>query len=476
MSTKTRAIARIWACLGAIAMAGCLNNEGLTPPTHELNFPASIATVDLVTDAVDAPTHLLVVNTNFDLKYSGSTMLSIDLANANDALDDCVQTGIDQGLPGDCAVVSDVAQSSRDVDPGSLRVVERGDLVSGEVVIGSFAEALIVVRSAVGHTAYIAVGSTASITHVELEEGGALSCGQGANRECASGHTTINDAALAARDDLDLPLEPTDLVVGDLTAFGRPAEEGRYIVLLHRQGQATFLTHGAVGTPPEVVDVLEGLGTQLSSVMRDPATGLFFATSGRSNSIARLGVALDGVTGSASNTRLFASTPLVLGGLNTSNANIRQVIPDPRTTAPFAGRLYAVAASPQALLVGRAAADGQLDLEHVIDLGEQPSRATLLQIGGRLVIAVSCFSSRDLYFIDADLSRVVGVIRGFSGAYDLAYDPLRERLYVSDYRVSVIRVVDLAPLFDCVLDRTSATTCSPRLLGMLGIPNAVQQL
>ena len=116
------------------------------------------------------------------------------------------------------------------------------------------------------------------------------------------------------------------------------------------------------------------------------------------------------------------------------------------------------------------------DLEHVIDLGEQPSRATLLQIGGRLVIAVSCFSSRDLYFIDADLSRVVGVIRGFSGAYDLAYDPLRERLYVSDYRVSVIRIVDLAPLFDCVLDRTSATTCSPRLLGMLGIPNAVQQL
>jgi hypothetical protein len=166
-------------------------------------------------------------------------------------------------------------------------------------------------------------------------------------------------------------------------------------------------------------------------------------------------------------------------GLNAASTNIRQVLIDPRNVSPFRGRVYAVATSPQALLVGHVGTASDLEIDQIIDLGEQPTRATMIEVGGRVLVVVSCYGSHDLYFVDADLLRVVAVIRGFSGADEIAFDGKRERLYVSDYRVSVLRFVDLAHLFDCVLDRVPPSptrSCSPRLIGMLGIPNAVQQL
>ena len=90
--------------------------------------------------------------------------------------------------------------------------------------------------------------------------------------------------------------------------------------------------------------------------------------------------------------------------------------------------------------------------------------------------------------VDLDLGRLVGIVRGLGGPFELTVDAERERIYVLDFRQSVIRVIDLAPMFAC-LDRGEAlecggdspdpactAECSPVQLGVVGRPVAVEEL
>jgi hypothetical protein len=94
-----------------------------------------------------------------------------------------------------------------------------------------------------------------------------MSCGGTGRHRCDDIHRTVDDSAISARD-LDFPIEPVDLVAGDLTDFGRPVDEGRYLMVLHRGGTMSFLTQSAPGVAPVVVDVLDGLGRR--AAMRAP--------------------------------------------------------------------------------------------------------------------------------------------------------------------------------------------------------------
>ncbi len=63
------------------------------------------------------------------------------------------------------------------------------------------------------------------------------------------------------------------------------------------------------------------------------------------------------------------------------------------------------------------------------------------------------------------------MIGGFSGPFEMAYDAARERLYVTDFTTSQLRVVDMAPLTTPVVDpMTGATSTDPRLIATLGLP------
>lgn len=471
-----RVRARVTTLVGVVALSGCFNNPGLEPPTEELNFPGPIKLADLTADATDAPTHLLVANTNFDLAYNGATLQSYDLAvlDAN-----IVQSCLGLDDPARCAIVPEGARSGMEVDPGALTLVRVPGLLTSEVIIGSFADGITL--SPDGRLAYLPSRGDADLTYVELDEGGGLRCGGEGRHRCDDAHRTIATELIDARD-LELPNEPVDVIVGSLTELGRPASDGNYAMLLHRGGAVTFLTHGGAGTQPRAIDVLEedaNLGSGLATLTRDPASGLFYVARSSTTVVPRVGVALDAASPGLEDAQVIASPPVTVSGLASALVTVRQVLFDPRTVAPFEGRTYALLASPSALVVGRVNERNELAVEEIIDLGDQPSRADLFEIGGKTLIAVSCYASRDLYFVDADRLRVIGVIRGFSGAFEIAFDAPRERLYVSDYRVSVIRFVDLAPLVDCLLDRvppSESRACSPRLVGMLGIPNAVQQL
>ena len=62
------------------------------------------------------------------------------------------------------------------------------------------------------------------------------------------------------------------------------------------------------------------------------------------------------------------------------------------------------------------------------------------------------------------------VIPNFSGPFDVALDSARKLLYVSDFRSSVIRIVDLSPLTD------PSAKEGARVIATLGSPRVIQEL
>ena len=94
------------------------------------------------------------------------------------------------------------------------------------------------------------------------------------------------------------------------------------------------------------------------------------------------------------------------------------------------------------------------------------------RIGDTPVALVSCFNSREVFVVDLASGRARSVVRNLSGPFDLAIDPVRQRLYVADFRSSVVRVLDLAPVAEP--DAGGVTTA--RLIATLGAPKVVQEL
>jgi hypothetical protein len=62
------------------------------------------------------------------------------------------------------------------------------------------------------------------------------------------------------------------------------------------------------------------------------------------------------------------------------------------------------------------------------------------------------------------------VVPNLSGPHALVLDDARERVYVADFRSSVVRVVDLSPLAD------HASEEPVRVIASLGRPRVIQEL
>jgi hypothetical protein len=91
---------------------------------------------------------------------------------------------------------------------------------------------------------------------------------------------------------------------------------------------------------------------------------------------------------------------------------------------------------------------------------------------------VSCFLGRSVQVIDTDNLQGVTVLTNISGAFEFAIDRPRRLIYIADFSTSVLRVADLQPVIDCLeSDSTDpAEECSPRLLGLVGLPQPVSEL
>jgi len=449
--------------LGALSLlvllgTGCLDNPGIAPPEREFNFPV---TGRLWPAA--APTHLLVANSNFDLRYNGGTLATWSLA----PLEACLNACNDRGISGEDCFLREGPQV------GSDEVACPG-LFHSEVVIDSFAAD--VALSPMEDRVYVPVRSASGIFRVELAADGTLSCGGG--RRCDDAHEGVNDTE-ARRRELSFPADPVGIYVGSTTDdLGLPSGTGDYILLSHREG-ATSLLSAPGDAQPTLIDVHAGFAPNLAAIARDPVSGLMWIPSASRPALDRAGIALNNPA-ALTDGFVYDAGSLQLRGVDTGAAGFadaRQVVFDPR------GRraAYVLARRPRALFVVQPDEGlDSLELVAQVNLGEGPSRLTVQEMragtpDAHMLAFVSCFDSRDVYIIDVDRARLVSVYRGVSGPFDLAVDPRTERLYITDFRASVIRVVDLEPTLDCLAGTTSGE-CTPVQLGMIGRPRAVVEL
>lgn len=458
-------------------LGGCLGNEGVDPPHAEIAFPVAIELVDVTDDAVDAPTHLLVANSNFDLSYNAATVQSYDLSALETALQvRCVAGGVDGEQ---CAIVA-AESGQQSTELGNVKVFAETGLLRSEVRIGSYAEGIGVSPSR--RRIYLPVRSDADLTSIDLDSSGQLSCGgaPGTVHACDDLHRST-DTSIAATRGLDLPIEPLDVHVGSLSDFGLPAANGDYVAMAHRSGGLSFFYVAGGTGQPVLTDVLSFKSSTLVTLAFEPSTHRFWLPTGNNAFIHRATASLDATTTDVTNTQLLRASSVAITGVDfgTSTASIRQVHLDTRSGI-HAGRFYAVASRPGVLMVGRIdpTTNGMV-FDAVLPLGTQPTRATFVELGGRLIAFVSCYLGREVYVYDVDSARLQTIIRGASGPFETAIDTTRDLLLLADFRISVVRVYDLAPLVDCfefVTEPSTAPECAPKALGMLGIPSTVQEL
>ena len=218
---------------------------------------------------------------------------------------------------------------------------------------------------------------------------------------------------------------------------------------------------------PKLVDVVDGLPASAVGLTYDEGTGTAWVSSANTSPTARLaklGVAID-ARASAERSYLFRAGDVRLSGLD-DGLDVRDLVFD-------GDKLYVLSRRPQAVVIidlARAAESSvELPIERVVGVDFGASRLVVTTLGGRRYLLVTCYDGRTLFAIDAETGAVEDVVRGFSGPFEIAVDEVRERAFVTDFRSSVVRIVDLAPL--------AARTNEPlRIVATLGVPRAPSEL
>jgi DNA-binding beta-propeller fold protein YncE len=419
----------LWLCL----IVGCeFVNPGADPPRATIDFPIRVI-VDRDNDA------LYVVNSNFDLHFNGATVLRFPLG--------AIEARLGPGGP-------TIPENEIAAMPGF-----------SEVVIGSHASDAEL--SPLKNRLYVSVRSDAHLLFVDVD-GTTLSCAQGADRVCGDSHRR-GDEAIATERFIEFPTDPVGIGIIPSTA------DEEFVLVAHRGGRASFFRSNAADGP-HLVHVLTGLPQNLVSLAIEQETQLAWSPSVLSGeqtagAFARFGLAFDSTM--RQDFFLFNAGNVglddVADGLDTRDIRF--------CSLPACNTAYVLSRRPEAvIIVDLAASNGAaLAVRNVIPIGFGPSRLELAEnVRGHNLLFASAYDSREVYVIDADAGRVRTIIRGMSGPFDLAFDG-DHRLYVDDFRSSVVRIFDLEPFFAC-LEGTAGDSCEPPLVGVLGVPRPVGDL
>lgn len=469
---------RTVATLSLGLMVGCIG-DGAQPPTGRLHSPVAM---EISPDG----SHLLVVNGNFNLRYLSGSVQSYDLDAVNRELEmACGERPLAERDA--CGVVPQ--EDPRDDLTSGIRKV--AGLLTSEVLVGSYGSEIRFSED--GARAYVSVRSNGSLTYLDVA-GGNLSCGQGADRRCAESHEVGTDDVVQGE---ELPVDAVGLVTGRIEDLAEPGAMGEltgdYILMAHRQGAVSLFFDRATASDPAVstetprlIHVLTGLPGDLTGLRIDSRQRLAWLLNGSFSDISRVGVGIDPVNGNDSAT--FDAGRIRLSGIDTGSAsrgNTRDMIFDERDGQAQA---FVLARRPEALLtVGLDEDAGTLEVHGSVPVGAGASRLNVSTFDGhdgRTLAFVSCFDAGDIYVIDVDLGSLAGIVRNQGGPFGLKVDTTRERLYVLDFVSSVVRVIDLAPMFECLDDDSfdprdmmeRSDECSPQTLGVLGRPLVVRDL
>lgn len=435
--------------LTALVGASCARNPGSNPPPRLINFPTGVAV-----SREDVPRFLFVANSNFTAEFNQGSLQTFDL-------------DVVAGLLGSCT-----QQAPCLFDPQT-----NDALMVSEVLVPSFASALVL--GPAGRRLYSANRGEGTLIATDVDpDSGALSCGNNSTGERCRGRFMEVDESHADAQAGGLPTEPTGLAVGSLADFGFDAARGNYVVASHRGGEASLLVDRfrGEGSILELLDVFRGLTTDLESVtIALPSLRLWLPGSDEAR-VQLAGLAIDSALDSPLDGRLFEGGVLDLEGVDIGTRDdgyFRVARFDPR---PERNRAYLLSRQPEAVLVIDLEDSGPRDLAvaDIMPVGIGASRLEIAQLGERWVAFVSCFDSRDLYLIDVDLRQTLAVVRGLSGPFEIAVDAARQLVYVADFSVSTVRIVDTAPLEECL--RGGQAPCSPQVIASLGRPRSFEQL
>ena len=496
----------------AFALACDLNNPGDAPPEGTLYFPTALA---LSGDGDGAPDHLYVANSNFDLRFNAGSVQAFDLDAIGEVITTCeacigraeqAQTECrDACASGDCVQVPDAgldlertcdaclelcddARAADDeacgYDDGKCFVDPVDETIRvGEERVESFATAIVPSRD--GALLFVVGREDDGLTFVPADGSApdVLDCGAGA-APCAK-RSTRADADLP-----DWPGDPVDLLTGPLSDWGDTTLTGDYVLVAHRGGAVSLFVErseagerGFVWTDTLTLFSAQS-GVQLTGIARDPQSGLAHLTLLRSargvvatgKLLARVGVVLDDDPERAS---LYDAGALALEGVDVSTDTRAIAFVDPiaQSSAALAGvRALVVARLPTSLLL--VAVDpshnevGRARVQRITEVGSGATRLVTGTLGGTPVAIVSCFDSREVFVIDLESGFARSIVRNLSGPFEIVLDEARQRLYAADFRSSVIRVLDLAP----VLAPDASGETSARLVATLGAPRVIQEL
>ncbi|HET6337429.1 MAG TPA: hypothetical protein VFG30_29595 [Polyangiales bacterium] len=450
--------------LSSLGLWGCnLDNLGDEPPRGFIYLPAGLMLSASTAD--EPPRFMYVVNSNFDLRYNAGSLQAFDL----DALDRAVN---------ECAEENRLGAIRCELDPND-------GFLADEVFVPSLAT---FVASNSDHSRmYIATRTDTNLAVIDLDEGSdrPISCGD-KDRVCDAEHTHWEDP-IASQRRLGLPGEAVGIATGraqDLIPDADPALEGDVVLVAHRGGQVTSLLDTGAGEL-QLQDVIDLGGTTLplrepTGIAFDPGTHLAYVSIyardmlelSDKKVLGRVGLQNSGSEDFPSS--LFDAGPISLEGVSLGR-DTRGIALNPAnpsealvTSRAPNGLLWVNIAGPQ----NGESEPTQAVVKHNTTVGRGPSRVITGTLGDRTVAIVSCFDSRQIFIMDATTSELLSVIHNFSGPFEMGLDSARKRLYVADFRSSVVRILDLAP----ILDGATETLPTASIVATLGHPQLVQEL
>lgn len=430
------------ALLAAVLLPGCfLDTAGVDPVPGRFNFPTSIVIAPSSAPGVP-PGFLYVVNSNFDLRYNGGSVMALDLSLIALAINRCGD--------GPCVL----SNPSDFLGEGH------------EVVTGSYAGGAAI--SSDGTRLYAPFRSDGTLTFVDVDPvTGELSCqtGGGKGGRCDDSHRR-GDETIASQRGEAMPGDPSRVLLRPLPT----PWVGDFLVVLDRSGAASLFFDGPAASgnaAPKLIDVIDGLPPGAVGLAYDDVAGITYVSSANTSPaprLARVGVAMDDLS-VPERTYLFRAGEPRITGLDDGL--------DVRDLAFDGDRLYLLSRRPQAVVfidLRRAGlSSGDLPIERVISVDYGASRLSLATIGGRRLLFVTCYDGRSLFVIDAETGAVEDVVRGFSGPFEVAIDEVRALAFVTDFRSSVVRVVDLASL-------RGGTREPLRIVATIGVVRAPSEL
>jgi len=409
---------------------GCpASGELLEPPADQFYYPTGM---DLSPDE----STLFVASANADLLYDSGTVLPVDVGQLDEILDEWLTTG---SAPAgrDCDI--DLATRHTLVCDETVAVVPEG-----AVRIGSFATDLrIQVAGEDGMLRLLAaVRGDPSVTWIDHDaSAGRLDCADG-DEEFAACDGDHRLTLLRNREDVGhLPEEPFGLFVDSVNGYA--------VVTHFSSGAITLVDLPAGGGAPVLADAVAGLFTS------DPSTGELgaVAAAGRRPGTATDRIYVTSRTDARVQTRLVArpasGEPILVP---TDYFFLDQVSPstDGRGIAfsDDGDRAYILNREPPMLHIvdSSLGADGMPvnRLEAAVEVCQQASNLTQLDVGRGNRLYVTCFGAGQIWVIDPVARSVEAVLDVGLGPHGLVASPSRERLYVANYLEDTVAVVDLA--------------------------------